>query len=340
MTDSLSGKQLDQYKLDVLLGRGGMARVYRGYDKQLKRYAAIKIIDTPFQKSSEYLERFQREAQAIAALEHPNIIVIYHVGQVDDLIYMAMRFVEGADLYHVLYKYRQNGELIAPQDALRIIREIGSALDYAHASGVIHRDIKPSNILIDKAGRAILSDFGLALLTEMGTKGEIFGSPHYMSPEQAVSSAKAVPQSDLYSVGVILYEMLTGKLPFEADEPVEVALKQLRDSVPSPRTIQPTISQALERVTLKALAKDPKLRYQTGKELADALETALKEAPPQHRPRLSIPQIVEAKQKPATQVLAAPPPAAPKPRSKWAYFWGGALVTLVVLVREALLFFV
>ncbi len=277
--DSLIGKRVDEYRLDKLLGRGGMARVYRGLDVRLKRWVAIKVIDTPFRSDSEYTTRFEREAQAIAQLEHPHIVRLYRYGETDDLLYMAMQYVEGVDLGTVLSSYRADQEFIEPREVSRIIREICVALDYAHAKGVIHRDIKPSNIMLDEEGRAILADFGLALLTEVGTQGEIFGSPRYIAPEQAISSANVVPQSDLYAVGIILYEMCTGQLPFNAAEPLDMAMQHMTESPPPPRQLRPDISPELEAVILKALAKEPEERYQSGADLADALDQALQILP-------------------------------------------------------------
>ena len=273
--DSLLGQQLDEYRLEMLLGRGGMARVYRGLDRRLGRYAAVKVIDTPLRSDSEYIVRFEREAQAIARLDHPHIVRLYHYGEAQGLLYMAMQYVEGADLGFVLQTYRDDGEFIEPEEASRIIRQVCQALDYAHAHGVIHRDIKPSNIMLDKQGQVYLTDFGLALLTEIGTRGEIFGSPHYIAPEQAVSSAGAVPQSDLYSVGIILYEMRTGQPPFDADTALDIAMMHLSDPPPPPRELRPEISAPLENVILKILAKEPGERYPNGAALADALDQAL-----------------------------------------------------------------
>ncbi|MEJ2560140.1 MAG: serine/threonine-protein kinase [Anaerolineae bacterium] len=161
-TDDLLGKQLDEYHLDALLGQGGMARVYRGLDVHLKRWAAIKVIDARFRADSEYMKRFEREAQAIAQLEHPHIVRLYRYGEANGLLYMAMQYIEGADLDTVLATYREDGELIPPEDASRIAREVCLALDYAHSKGVVHRDVKPSNIMLDKEGNTILTDFGLA----------------------------------------------------------------------------------------------------------------------------------------------------------------------------------
>ena len=146
--DFLIGQQLDEYRLEAMLGHGGMARVYRAVDVRLKRYVAIKVIDPPFRDDSDYATRFEREAQAIAQLDHPHIVTLYRYGEANDLLYMAMQYVEGADLHTVLDSYRADGELIEPEDARRIVREICLALDYAHRQGVIHRDIKPSNVMV------------------------------------------------------------------------------------------------------------------------------------------------------------------------------------------------
>jgi serine/threonine-protein kinase len=273
--DDLLGRQLDEYRLDALLGRGGMARVYRGLDVRLKRYVAIKVIDAPFRADSDYVMRFEREAQAIAQLEHPHIVRVYRFGEAEDQLYIAMQYVEGADLGSVLASYREDGEFIEPQDAARIVREVCLALDYAHRQGIIHRDVKSANIVLDKEGRAVLTDFGLALLTELGTRGEIFGSPHYIAPEQAISSANVVTQSDLYALGVVLYEMFTGQLPFDAQDPLDVAMLHMTEPPRPPRELRPGISPELEAVILKALAKEPEERYQSGAGLADALDRAL-----------------------------------------------------------------
>ncbi len=281
---SLLGSQLDEYRLEALLGQGGMARVYRGLDVNLGRRVAIKVIDTPFRTDEAYLERFRREAQAIAKLEHPHIVRLYRYGEAKGLLYMAMQYVEGADLGTVLADYRRDGEFIDPQEASRIVREVCLALDYAHARGVIHRDVKPSNVLLDRQGDVIVADFGLALLTEFGTQGQILGSPRYTAPEQAVSSAKVVPQSDLYAVGVMLYEMFAGQVPFDGDDPLDVALMHVSDAPRPPRELNPQIGPELEGVILTALAKEPSDRYQSGAKLADALDAALAVAQAQAQP--------------------------------------------------------
>lgn len=275
-SDALISKQFGEYRLEALLAQGGMARVYRALDVRLKRHAVVKVIDPPSHNDADYVVRFEREAHAIARLDHPNIVRLYRFDQQDDWLYMAMQYVEGADLGTVLAGYRADKEFMEPNDACRIVDEICSALDYAHQKGVIHRDVKPANILLDRQGRAFLTDFGLALITEVGTRGEIFGSPHYIAPEQAVSSAKAVPQSDLYSMGVILFEMFTGDVPFNAAEPLDIALLHMSEEPPRPRQLRPDISSELEMVILKALAKNPEERYPTGAALSKALNQSLK----------------------------------------------------------------
>lgn len=277
MTDALIGTQLDEYRLESLLGQGGMARVYRGLDTGLQRYAAIKVIDTPHQQDEAYIARFEREARAIAQLDHPHIVTVYRYGRAGNLLYLAMKYIEGADLHAILGGYEQDGQLMPAAEVTRLVREIGSALDYAHRQGVIHRDVKPSNVMLDAAGRAYLTDFGLALLANVGTRGEILGSPHYIAPEQAVSSAGAVPQSDLYALGVILYRMVTGQLPFTHDDVLELLMLHMTAVPPDPRELRPDISAPLAAVVLKALAKEPGARYASGQALADALEASMKE---------------------------------------------------------------
>lgn len=293
-SDSLLGTTLEEYRLESLLGQGGMARVYRGIDTRLNRYVAIKVIDKQFRDDGEYARRFQLEAQAIAQLQHPHIVSLYRYGDVNDMLYMAMQYVEGSDVSVALEQYEQFGEYIAPKEALQIIRQTGQALDYVHGRGIIHRDIKPSNIMLDKDGNAILTDFGLALMTDVGTRGEIFGTPNYLSPEQAISSASVVPQSDIYSLGVIAYRMFTGEVPFEADEPLDIAMMHLNDEPPNPLDFRPELSEVVADVLLHALAKNPTERFQTGKDLADALETAIQSnQKPVSAPRMTIPQLVK-----------------------------------------------
>ncbi|HVO41534.1 MAG TPA: protein kinase [Aggregatilineales bacterium] len=276
MTDPLIGKRLGDYIIQDILGRGGMARVYRGFDDRLQRYAAVKVINNfTSADQAEYTERFRREARAIARLNHPNIVSVYQFGEYEDNYYMAMGFVEGEDLRQILKRYGERHEFLPMSDVINVVKGIASALDYAHSRGVIHRDVKPSNIMLDTEDRPILTDFGLALNADEGTLGDTFGSAHYIAPEQAVSSAKAVPQSDLYSLGVCVYEMLAGKVPFDDPSAMSVALKHLRDAPPPLSQHRPDITLTIEAVIMKVLDKDPLLRYPTSTAFASALESVI-----------------------------------------------------------------
>jgi serine/threonine protein kinase len=273
--DTLVGKQFDEYLIEARLGSGGMAQVYRALDRKLQRRVALKVIAPKYRVDNDYVRRFEREAQSIARLEHANIVHIYRFGQVGDVYYMAMQYIDGADLDYLIGDYRQTDEFMNPGDILNVVRDIGLALDYAHEHQVIHRDVKPGNIILDKTGRAFLSDFGLALLNDIGTHGEILGSPLYIAPEQVISSANVVPQSDLYSMGVVLFEMLTGELPFTAPDSMDVAVRHVTDRPPDPVEFNPEIPDSVSSIVLRCLAKEPSARYQTGKELIDALTVAV-----------------------------------------------------------------
>lgn len=274
-SDTFSGVQLANYRLHHRIGRGGMATVYLAEDVSLKRQVAVKLIDARYQGQPEYARRFVEEAQIVARWRHENIVQVYYAGQQDDIYFFAMEYVEGLSLSELLGEYAAAGELMPHSDVLTIGRAIAQALDYAHAQGVIHRDIKPSNVLIGRDDRVILTDFGLALDVQRGTLGEIFGTPHYISPEQARSSADVVPQSDLYSLAVILYEMLTGKVPFDDPSVTTLAVQHMTQPVPRPRSLNPLLNTQTENVLLKALSKDPEERYESGSALIDALEAAL-----------------------------------------------------------------
>lgn len=277
--DDLIGLELDGYEIQTLLGRGGMARVYRGLDIALNRYAAIKVIDSRGEDDVDYEGRFKLEARAIAQLHHPNIVGIYRFGQHDGVYYMAMHYIDGGDLGQVIKAYLAKNQLIAHKEIENIISQIASGLDYAHSKGVIHRDIKPSNIMLDKTGKvATITDFGLALMQSEGTRGNIFGSPHYVAPEQAISSAGVVPQSDIYSLGVMLYQMLTGNVPFNDETPMQIAMAHMSKPLPHPQDINPNLPDVFVPILTKALEKDPKNRYATAKALGDDLKQAVKQA--------------------------------------------------------------
>lgn len=273
--DPLIGRQLANFRIERVLGRGGMGVVYYGWDVKLQRPVAIKVIDARYRGRPHYAQRFLQEARAVATWRHAHITQVYYADDQDGLYYYVMEYVDGLDLSDLLDQYRADGETMPYEDVMRIGYAVASALDYAHRKGVIHRDVKPSNIMVARDGRILLADFGLAMDVEQGSQGEVFGSPHYVAPEQARRSANAVPQSDLYSLAVILYEILTGSLPFDDPSPTAVALQHLTLPPPPPRERNPSLSAEVDTVLLQALRKAPAERYRTGLELMDALGKAL-----------------------------------------------------------------
>lgn len=273
--DALLGREIDGYSIDKLLGKGGMARVYRGQDIRLGRYVAVKFIEPTAHADPEFTSRFQKEARAIAQLNHPHIVSIYRFGEDNGLFYMVMQYIDGADLGWALQDFAQDGELMQHEDVLRVVSHIGSALDYAHSKGVIHRDVKPSNVMLNKDGSAILTDFGLALVQAEGTQGKIFGTPHYIAPEQAVSSAGVLPQSDQYSLGIMLYEMLTGSLPYTGKSAMDIALAHMSETLPPPLERNPDLHPAFVPVLERVLQKEPEGRYPSCAALTADLERAL-----------------------------------------------------------------
>lgn len=277
VTDPLIGQKLGDYLLKGLLGTGGMARVYQGYDSNLDRYAAIKVIEPQLIASddeNEYRERFLREARAIARLNHPRIVSVYQFNQVGNRYYIAMEYVPGRNLRDILKEHISRKELVATEPLIKILTDIADALDYAHNQKIIHRDVKPSNVIVDDKYKAILTDFGLALNAVEGTIGNTFGSVHYIAPEQAISSAQAVPQSDQYSLGIVAYEMLTGQVPFDDASAMSIALKHISDPPQPPSEVNPNIPAEVEQVLMKALDKEPSRRYDTVRQFVNALVAA------------------------------------------------------------------
>lgn len=250
---------LDQrYELEELIGGGGMADVYKAKDCLLNRPVAVKILHEEFKQDKEFIDKFQREAQAAARLSHPNIVNIYDVGVADGDHYIVMEYVPGRTLKD---RIRQEGHL-SVSESLRVAREIAEALAHAHANNLVHCDIKPHNILMMADGHAKVADFGIArAVTEstMTYSGNVIGSVHYFSPEQA-KGTMITPKSDVYSLGVVLYEMLTGKLPFTGDNPVSIAVKHLQEEPVPVRQIDPSIPPVVEAIVSKAMSKDPAMR--------------------------------------------------------------------------------
>ncbi|CAG0959662.1 hypothetical protein ANRL2_00745, partial [Anaerolineae bacterium] len=322
-------------------------KVYEGVDNKLRRHAAVKVLDDDKLSSDITLtERFQREARAIAQLDHPNIIPIYQYGEQDGVYFLAMKLIRGNDLAHELSHLRHAGERMDVKITLHILEQIAAALDIAHAANIIHRDIKPSNILLDQMHHAILTDFGLVFQPSIDTtSGTSFGTPRYIAPEQAMSSGGALPQSDLYSLGVIAYQMLVGQTPFAGDSPLELALAHISKPPPPPRSINPGMPEAAERELLKVLAKDPADRHATAGEFVSALKHAYEaEDARNHAPALiESPAIIDEDEGdlPPTGIMPAPPPQPrqqqPVSRASRAPLWVGiallaaAAVLLIVV---------
>jgi len=274
--DPLIGKMLGDYRLEALMATGGMARIYRGEDTRLGRPAAIKVLAHDDLDDDDTLaKRFQREARELATLEHPNIITIYQYGELEGLYYLAMKLVKGRDLAQEYKRLKSNNKMMEPERVIHILEQVAAALDYAHMNTVIHRDVKPSNILVTDDDTAILTDFGLVMRSSvMTTIGTAFGTPRYIAPEQATASNKALPQSDLYSLAVVLYELLTGEPPFTGDTPMEIALSHISEPPPPPRSKNPSIPAAAETEILRALDKEPENRQRTVSEFIAAVKRA------------------------------------------------------------------
>ena len=274
--EDLSGKTLGKYQIHSPLGQGGMAAVYKAFQPGVERFVALKILPRQYASDPEFTGRFEQEARVIAKLQHPHILPVHDFGQADGFTYLVMPLVETGTLADLL-----KGFALAPAKIRTIISQIGDALDYAHSQGLIHRDVKPSNILIDRRGNCLLTDFGIAKMVE-GTKhftatGGILGTPTYMSPEHGMGE-KLTATSDIYSLGVVLYEMATGKVPFDAETPLAVVIKHMNDPLPLPSRLKPDISRTLETVIMKALAKAPEDRFPTAADLVRAVRTAIPES--------------------------------------------------------------
>ena len=280
----LTGTTLGNYRVLSPVGRGGMAVVYQGYQASLDRYVAIKVMSHHLADDQTFVDRFQREAAGVAQLRHQNIVQMVDFGLKKDISFMVMEYIEGETLKERLVRLNQNGERLPLPEVIRIVNDIAAALDYAHAYNIVHRDVKPANIMLRREERlaeltggtpftGVLTDFGVARMLEgvqlTGT-GATIGTPDYMSPEQAKGQS-ATASSDVYALTIVLYEMLTGELPFTADTPVAVLLQHMQATPPSVLMKVPDLPVHFENILLKGLAKDPADRYATAGQLAEAV---------------------------------------------------------------------
>jgi ligand-binding sensor domain-containing protein/tRNA A-37 threonylcarbamoyl transferase component Bud32 len=320
----LSGRNLGPYQLLEQLGAGGMATVYKAYQPAMDRYVAIKVLPQHMARDAGFRERFDREARTIARLEHRFILPVYDVLESEGVPFLVMRYTTGGTLSDLLA-----AGPVPFTRSLQLVEQVAEALAYAHAEGVIHRDIKPANVLLDRDGSPLLTDFGIAKIVaganDLTAEGALIGTPFYMAPEQA-QGRPADARTDIYALGVVLYELVTGRRPYEAETPLAVAMMHVHDPLPLPRRLNPAIPEPLERVLLKALAKRPEDRFQSATALVEAL-------------RAATPAVAAAsmRQAAATVVLpetrpSAPPPTPPRRLGSRLWLAGvGALALLAML---------
>lgn len=342
-----SGERInDRYRIEQQIGSGGMANVYRAHDEILNRTVAIKVLRSEFSHNEQFIRRFEREAHAATSLNHPNIVAIYDVGDEDDLYYIVMEHVDGVTLKQYLQE-----EYISVDEALRIMGQICDAIDHAHANRIIHRDIKPQNMMIDQQGNVKVTDFGIAVAMSNATLTHtmsVLGSVHYFSPEQARGKF-ADEKSDIYSLGAVLYELLTGRVPFIGETPVAVALQHLQDDPIRPMDLNPNIPQALENCVMQALSKSPGARHASVAAFKKDCMTALSRERANEPKRLPTsqdefdhtlvmaPVVPEEKQE--TPVSTAPPSSAPNeqepektaPAKKKRKWWIWILLVLILI---------
>jgi beta-lactam-binding protein with PASTA domain/predicted Ser/Thr protein kinase len=320
----------DRYEVEQLLGQGGMARVFRGTDRVLNRSVAVKVLSPQFASDDQFVARFRREAQAAAALNHPNIVSVYDTGDQGDVHYIVMEYMEGRTLRDVI---RQEGPIL-PERASEIGQAVARALSSAHEAGLVHRDIKPGNIMLTRDGEVKVMDFGIARTSTGDTLTQtaaVLGTASYLSPEQAQGTTVDA-RSDIYSLGCVLYEMLTGRAPFTGDSPVAIAYKHVREDAVPPGRLNPDVPSSLDAVVMKAMAKNPDNRYQTADELRQDLERASAGLPTVATPLLlADPTEVVTHHPEGTAVMTGvPPDQEPERKRRW---W---IAVLVILLLAAL----
>ena len=301
------GENIGPYRIVEQLGQGGMATVFKAYHASLDRYVAIKALHPAFNADASFATRFQREARVVARLEHPNIVPVYDYAEHETRPYLVMKFIEGDTL-----KARMDQGPLSSEEISKIVQAVGSALAYAHKQGVLHRDVKPSNVLLAKDGNIYLADFGLARMAQSGestlSSDMVMGTPQYISPEQAMGKSDLDQRTDLYSFGVMLYEMVVGRVPFNADTPFAIIHDHIYSPLPLPRKVNPNVPEQVERVLLKALAKERLDRFEEASQLVSAFKEAWTEAGiPMQGTFIRVSQAARAAEKPD----APPPPALP-----------------------------
>ena len=301
------GENIGPYRIVEQLGQGGMATVFKAYHASLDRYVAFKVLHPAFNTDQTFAARFQREARVVARLEHPNIVPVYDFAEHETRPYLVMKFIEGDTL-----KARMDQSPLAAEEIAKVVEAVGSALSYAHKQGVLHRDVKPSNVLLARDGQLYLADFGLARMAQSGestlSSDMVMGTPQYISPEQAMGKSDLDQRTDLYSFGVMLYEMVVGRVPFNADTPFAIIHDHIYSPLPLPRKVNPDVPEPVERVLLKALAKERADRYEDAAQLVSAFKEAWDQAGvPMQGTFIRVSQAMQAAGK------ISPPASAPQP---------------------------
>lgn len=333
----MANRKLGKYEINERLGRGGMAEVYRAYHPNLDRYVAIKVLHAFLADDPEFKSRFEKEAQNVAKLKQSHIVQVYdfEFDAEGESYYMVMELVEGPTLKERLVELAEQGRLMPQGEALRIVRESAEALAFAHSRNMIHRDVKPANLMLDHDERVVLTDFGIAKIVtgvQFTASGGMVGTPAYMAPEQGLGEA-GDERSDLYSLGVILFQLVTGHLPYEADTPLATILKHLHEPVPSSRGVKPDVPEAIDRIIAKAMAKDPEDRYQTAPEFIADLdkvsrgETVAVEPPkPAVRTDFDTVRLAQVEPPPPASTAGTPP----RKGTPW-WVWGGIAGIILVV---------
>lgn len=319
-----------RYRVLRRLGSGGMADVWLAEDTHLQRQVALKVLHKRFAQDREFVERFRREAESAAGLQHPNIVSVYDRGEFEGTYYIAMQYVDGPTLKGLI-----DAEL-NPEQAVALIRQVLEAARFAHRHGIVHRDLKPQNVIVDGEGKAIVTDFGIARagVSEITQTGSVMGTPHYLSPEQA-QGFEVTAVSDLYSIGVLLYEALTGRVPFEGESAVAVAMKQVSQTPQRPSSINPRVSPALDAVVMRALEKEPGERFQSADAFIAALDAALRE-PGVGSGTASFAPLPPVVAVPEEAAAEENPDAAARKRRRWIWIAVAVAAVVGVLIGLAL----
>ncbi|HET8564938.1 MAG TPA: PASTA domain-containing protein [Solirubrobacterales bacterium] len=325
MTEVAEGSIVDnRYRVLRRIGSGGMADVWLAEDAHLQRQVALKVLHSRYLQDADFVARFQREAEHAAGLQHPNIVAVFDRGADDGVNYIAMRYVQGPTLKQLI----ERG--LTPEQAVALVRQVLEGARFAHRNGIVHRDLKPQNVIVDEEGKAVVTDFGIARagVSDITQTGSVMGTPQYLSPEQA-QGFEVTPVSDLYSIGVILYEALTGRVPFEGESAVAVAMKQVSETPQRPSSINPRIWPALDAVVMRALEKEPGQRFQSADAFIAALDQAMKE------PRAEGGTAAFAAAPPIVAVPEEVPPEEDRNRNNW--LWGLLVAAIVIGLLVGLL---